>query len=148
LIDIVNEATRRRMMSGISSKNTKPEMAIRSGLFARGYRYRLHSKHLPGKPDLVLPKYKAVIFVNGCFWHRHNCSLFKWPTTRADFWKNKLNANAERDLKKLAECQSLGWRTLTVWECILKGKNPEAVSLVIDQVEGWLLSERKTGEIG
>jgi len=147
-MDVVNSETRSRMMAGIQGRNTAPELTVRRGLHGRGYRYRLQVRSLPGRPDLVLPKYKAVIFVNGCFWHRHDCSLFKWPTTRADFWKNKLNGNAERDLRKLAECQSLGWRTLTVWECSLKGKSPEAVSLVIDQVEGWLLSERNTGVIG
>ena len=101
-------------MSGIRGKDTKPEITIRKALFRQGFRYRLYDKKLPGKPDLVLPKYGAVIFVHGCFWHQHDCHLFKMPSTRQEFWYTK---------KVLERLHGEGWRTLIVWECALKGKN-------------------------
>ncbi len=109
-------------MSGIRGKNTRPEMLIRRALHARGFRYRLHCKDLPGKPDLCLPKYRAVIFVHGCFWHGHDCHLFKWPKTRADFWEAKVRRNREVDAVALERLTAEGWRVATVWECALKGR--------------------------
>ena len=97
-MDIVDKKTRSRMMSNIRSKNTKAEIAIRKRLFAAGFRYRLFDPRLPGKPDIVLPRYKTVIFIHGCLWHGHNCPLYKIPTTRTEFWKNKLEGNRKRDL--------------------------------------------------
>lgn len=98
MVDIVDVSTRSRMMAGIKNRNTKPEILIRKLLYKKGYRFRLHVKDLPGKPDIVLPKYKAVIFVNGCFWHGHkNCSLFKLPATRTEFWQEKITRNQAND---------------------------------------------------
>jgi DNA mismatch endonuclease (patch repair protein) len=92
-MDIVSKEKRSSMMSGIRSKNTKPEMQIRKTLYSRGYRYRLHSSVIPGKPDIIMRKYNAVIFIHGCFWHGHNCKLFRLPKTRTEFWENKINTN-------------------------------------------------------
>jgi DNA mismatch endonuclease (patch repair protein) len=97
MTDIVDSKTRSRMMSGIKGKNTKPEILIRSLLHRNGFRFRIHEKNLPGKPDIVLKRYQAVIFVHGCFWHRHLCHLFKWPKTRPDFWRDKINKNVIND---------------------------------------------------
>ena len=97
MVDIVDQATRSKMMAGIKSKNTKPELVIRSGLFARGLRFRLHPKELPGKPDLVFPKYKTVLFVHGCFWHAHDCHLFRIPSSNQEYWQKKLIGNRDRD---------------------------------------------------
>ena len=97
MTDVVDSKTRSRMMSNIRDRNTKPEIKIRQALHAKGFRYRLHDKKLPGKPDLVFPKYKAVIQINGCFWHGHSCPLFKWPLTRVEFWQNKIGGNIKRD---------------------------------------------------
>jgi len=118
MADIVSKKKRSQMMAGIKGKNTKPEVAIRKALFSKGYRYRLHKKSLPGKPDLVLAKYNTVIFIHGCFWHRHGCHLFKWPSTRPEFWKDKINGNKARDLKHFKELSELKWRVLVIWECV------------------------------
>ena len=119
-MDVHDEKTRSYNMSKIKGKNTKPEEVVRHYLFSRGFRYRKNDKRLPGKPDIVLPKYKTVIFVNGCFWHKHNCSYFVWPTTNAEFWKEKINGNVERDKKVYHELETSGWHVLIVWECELK----------------------------
>lgn len=118
------------MMSGIGPKDTKPEMFIRRGLHAMGYRYRLHDRRLPGRPDLVFPGRRAVIFIHGCFWHGHDCSLFRWPGTRPDFWRAKISGNINRDARVRSELLALGWRVLDIWECVLRGRerqDPEAV---------------------
>jgi DNA mismatch endonuclease, patch repair protein len=120
MADIVDVATRSRMMSGIRGKNTNPEMIVRRILHAAGFRYRLHDKKLPGKPDIVLPKCKTVIFVHGCFWHGHMCKKFKWPSTRPEWWREKIEGNFARDRRHVSELQSLGWRAITVWECELQ----------------------------
>lgn len=122
LADVVSPATRSRMMSGIRGKDTKPELAIRRGLHALGFRYRLHARDLPGKPDIVLPRWRAVIFVHGCFWHGHDCHLFKWPKTRTEFWRQKITTNRQNDEKAVAALHAQGWRVLIVWECALKGR--------------------------
>ena len=126
-------------MAAIRNKNTKPELAVRRGLHACGFRYRLHSRGLPGKPDLVLRKYKAVIFVNGCFWHGHECPLFKWPTSRAEFWRGKITGNIERDRKNKAVLNLASWRTAYVWECALKGHGRIDAGEVIDSLSHWLI---------
>lgn len=110
------------MMAGIGPANTKPEMLIRRGLHARGFRYRLHVKGLPGKPDLVFPGRRAAIFVHGCFWHGHDCALFRWPSTREEFWRSKIGGNIARDRRVTAQLLDQGWRVLNVWECALKGR--------------------------
>ena len=136
--DIVDSATRSRMMSGIRSRDTKPEMTIRRGLHARGYRYRLHTGRLPGKPDLVFSSKRAVIFVHGCFWHGHNCHLFKWPSTRAAWWRAKIEANRTRDASVREQIADLGWRQLRVWECALKGAKGRSPDAVVEEVVSWL----------
>lgn len=138
--DIVDQLKRKEMMAGIRNKNTQPEMVIRKGLFAKGYRYRLHKKGLVGKPDMILPKYRAAIFINGCFWHCHDCHLFKWPQTRKEFWENKILSNKARDeVNKISLMQS-GWRILIVWECALKGKTKLDLVRLIDEIESWIVS--------
>ena len=107
-------------MSRIRSTNTKPEEQVRKALFSRGFRYRKNDKRFPGKPDIVLPKYHTVIFVNGCFWHMHDCSGFVWPKSRLDYWRPKLIHNAERDRKNYSELEDNGWNVIVVWECQLK----------------------------
>ena len=112
---------RSRNMSAIKSKNTKPEIKVRKVLHSMGYRFRLHSKDLPGSPDIVLPKYKTVIFVHGCFWHRHqNCKYASTPKTRQEFWNKKFNDNILRDKKNLEILSSLGWKIIIIWECETK----------------------------
>jgi DNA mismatch endonuclease, patch repair protein len=145
--DIVDKSTRSRMMSGIQGKNTRPEVTVRCGLHSMGFRYRLHDKRLPGKPDIVFPKYKAAMFVNGCFWHMHQCHLFKWPSTRPVFWREKLEANAVRDLRKIRECEAEGWKVLVIWECALKGKSRRALHEVLQTASAWLQYDPASAEI-
>ena len=112
---------RSRNMSAIKSKNTKPEIAVRKLLHSMGYRFRLHRKDLPGSPDIVLPKYKTVIFVHGCFWHRHeNCKYASNPKTRKEFWESKFKANVKRDLEIQEKIKNIGWQSSVIWECELK----------------------------
>ncbi len=120
MTDAVDAATRSRMMAGIKGKNTLPELFLRKALHSMGFRYRLGGQGLPGNPDIVFSKRRAVIFVNGCFWHRHECKYFKWPATNPQFWREKLNGNVHRDASVTDELQSKGWTVLTVWECELK----------------------------
>lgn len=134
------------MMSGIRGKNTKPELMIRKALHARGFRYRLHCK-LPGKPDLCLPKYRAVIFVHGCFWHGHDCHLFKWPSTRPEFWRAKITRNQELDAAVRAKLLADGWRVMQVWECALKGRQAAMLDSVAASVAAWLHSDESEAEI-
>ncbi|MCC5997310.1 MAG: DNA mismatch endonuclease Vsr [Oceanicaulis sp.] len=138
MADIVPKAKRSEMMAGIRGKNTRPEILIRRALHARGYRFRLHRKDLPGKPDIVLPKYRAVIFINGCFWHGHDCHLFKWPKTREDFWREKIGGNKVRDQAKRAALEQAGWRILVIWECALKGRNRRDPDDVLERIGAWL----------
>lgn len=137
--DVVDQPTRSRMMSGIRGKNTKPELIVRHALHRRGFRYRLHDKGLPGKPDLVLPKFRAVIFVNGCFWHGHTCHLAKSPTQNAQFWQKKISDNQARDERSHASLLAAGWRVMVIWECALKGAKQRAkLGEITDQAEAWL----------
>lgn len=138
-MDIVSPEIRSKMMSGIRGKNTKPELIVRKELFRRGFRYKLHEKRLPGKPDLVFPRYKAVIQVNGCFWHGHNCKLFKWPKSNQEFWRQKINGTIERDKKNRNELLILGWRVITIWECELKSKSKDEIDRKIDTLAESLL---------
>lgn len=147
MADVVDKKTRSRMMSGIRGKNTRPELLIRSELHKRGFRFRLHYGQLPGKPDLVLPKYNAVILVNGCFWHGHNCHLFKWPSTREEFWRNKIQSNQVRDESNIDEYAALGWKTLVVWECALKGRGRHDLGYLVDKIDDWLKTASGNAEI-
>lgn len=147
MTDVVDAATRSRMMSGIRSHDTMPEKHIRSLLHRAGFRFRLHRKDLPGKPDIVLPKYGAVIFVHGCFWHRHRCALFKWPRSNQDFWQKKINANAKRDEGNIAALAKIGWRVLIIWECALKGKQAIRDDKLSKRTTHWLTSKAKCGSI-
>ena len=123
------------MMSHIRGKNTKPEQVIRRGLFARGFRFRLHDTRLPGRPDLVLPRYRTVVFINGCFWHGHDCHLFRTPATNAEFWATKIHRTQDNDARNVAILVGAGWRVITVWECAIRGKSEDAVSEVLDSLE-------------
>jgi len=138
MVDVVDRLTRSRMMAGIRGKDTRPELLIRKALFRQGFRYRLHDRRLPGHPDLVFPRYGAVIFVHGCFWHRHRCHLFKWPKTRRQFWKKKLNGNVRTDRRNYARLEEQGWRILTIWECALKGRTRRSPEKIMAQVSRWL----------
>lgn len=120
-MDVLTPEQRRLNMSRIRGRNTKPELQLRRGLHKIGFRFQLHVPTLPGKPDLVFPKYRAVLFVQGCFWHGHNCPMFKLPTTRASFWRDKISANRARDQRSIGELKLAGWRVLMVWECALRG---------------------------
>ena len=123
-MDVHDKKTRSYNMSQIKGKNTKPEELVRKYLFSQGFRYRKNDKRLPGSPDIVLPKYKTVIFVNGCFWHGHEgCKHFVWPKSNEEFWKSKIETNIARDKNKTKTLEELGWNVLTVWECELKNKN-------------------------
>lgn len=135
------------MMSGIRGANTKPELVLRKGLHARGFRFRLHDRRLPGTPDLIFPKFRAVLFAHGCFWHGHDCHLFKWPSTRPDFWATKINRNREVDARSKIALEKGGWRQGIVWECALKGKTRRPIEQVIEECEAWLQSERPYLEI-
>lgn len=120
-MDVVDQATRSRMMSGIRGKDTKPELIVRSFLHRGGLRFRLHT-NLPGRPDLVLPKYHTVVFVHGCFWHRHeSCRYATTPTSNAAFWQEKFSANVRRDVKVKQQLEELGWRVQVIWSCQLNG---------------------------
>ena len=146
MVDIVDAETRSRMMAGIKGKNTRPELALRRALHARGFRYRLHSKKAQGRPDLVLPKYRAVVFVHGCFWHRHlGCRYATNPKSRAEFWEVKFAANVARDSAVRAALLEAGWRVATIWECALR--KPEQIAVAADQLSTWLLSETETLEL-
>ena len=148
MVDVVDSATRSRMMSGIKAKNTRPELLIRRGLHAQGFRYRLHEKNLPGKPDMVFPRRNAILFVHGCFWHGHGCHLFKWPSSRPEFWKEKIAKNKKRDKVSETLLAEDGWRIAIVWECALKGKERMPADKIADALSRWLYSQRKFLVIG
>ena len=125
-MDVHDKTTRSYNMSQIKGKNTKPEEKVRKYLFSQGFRFRKNDKRLPGTPDIVLPRYRTVIFVNGCFWHGHSgCKYFVWPKSNADFWKSKIEKNMIRDRIKDEELYALGWRVIVVWECELKSERAD-----------------------
>ena len=140
MTDVVDKATRSRMMSGIRGVNTRPELRIRKALHARGFRFRLHAKELPGKPDLVFPRYHAAVFIHGCFWHGHDCRYFKVPQSRTEFWLGKIGQNRARDARQHAALREAGWRTLVIWECATRTKVPEVFDRLIDHVADWLIN--------
>ena len=126
MADIISPERRSALMSRIRGKNTKIELEVRKGLHALGFRYRLGGAGLPGRPDIVLPKHRTAVFVHGCFWHQHDCHLFRLPKTRTDFWKEKVDANRARDHRVSSELQAMGWHVETIWECELRGLSTEA----------------------
>lgn len=147
MVDIVDPLTRSRMMAGIKGKNTKPELLIRSLLHQMGFRFRIHVKDLPGKPDIVLPKYKVIIFIHGCFWHGHEkCSLFRLPATRTEFWENKIMKNKANDAKAIESLSSQGWRICIVWECSVRGAKKD-IPNVANTIANWIKSSELFIEI-
>ena len=147
MVDVVDTATRSRMMSGIRGKDTKPELVVRKGLHERGFRYRLHSSKVCGKPDLVLARYRAVIFVHGCFWHGHDCHLFKMPSSRPEFWKAKINRNRERDAEVRVSVLESRWRCLVIWECALKGRTRLELETLMVRLSTWITGDELEGQI-
>jgi len=136
MTDVVDRATRSRMMAGIKGRDTKPEIVLRKALHARGLRYRLHCKVMPGRPDLVFPKFRAVVFIHGCFWHRHEgCRFATTPGTRPEFWAQKFAQNISRDQRAVAALSKIGWRTAIIWECGIKMWGANAVG---ELVGSWL----------
>ena len=136
------------MMAGIRAKNTKLELVLRKGLHARGLRFRINRRDLPGVPDLVFPGRRAVLFAHGCFWHGHDCHLFKWPKSRSDFWRMKISRNVERDHDVRRQIVTAGWRVGVVWECAIKGRTRLALDDVLDSCAAWLFSDDPNLEIG
>ena len=147
MTDVVTPEVRSRMMAGIRGFNTKPELFLRKGLHRRGFRFRLHDRKLPGCPDMVLKSYRALVFAHGCFWHRHDCALFKWPQNRAVFWREKLTRNHMNDERAEQKLIDAGWRVGVVWECALKGPGRMSSEVILDRCEAWLRSNRKRLEI-
>lgn len=147
MADIVSPEVRSRMMAGIRGKNTKPELLIRTNLHKLGFRFRLHDPKLPGKPDLVLPKWRAAIFIHGCFWHFHGCKLFRIPKTRSEFWREKLVGNRDRDALILKQLHDEKWRVLIIWECALRGRCRQAPEDLMHQVSEWIQSENNFLEL-
>jgi DNA mismatch endonuclease, patch repair protein len=147
LADIVDAGTRSRMMSGIRSRDTRPEKVIRSALHRLGFRFRLHGTEVPGRPDLVLPKYRAAVFVHGCFWHGHDCPLYRPPGTRTEFWCAKISRNRARDVEVRVLVLKSGWRHLTIWECSIRGAGKLVSHRVAERTAHWLRGRRKAGEI-
>lgn len=148
LPDIVSPEIRSRMMSGIRGKNTVPEMIIRMGLHRLGYRFRLYDRKLPGRPDIVLRSRRAVIEVRGCFWHGHDCHLFRWPRSRQEFWRLKIEGNIVRDKRNLAALLKAGWRVAEVWECQLKGSARQPHDAVLQKLCQFLEGSEQQCVIG
>ena len=138
-MDVHSPSVRSKNMRAIRNKNTKPELCLRKALHACGFRFRLYVENLPGTPDIVLPKYHAVIFVHGCFWHGHQCYLFKWPTTRPEFWREKIERNSAKDHKATETLLASGWRIGVVWECAMRGADNN-IEGVAHRLTGWLRS--------
>lgn len=142
--DVHSPETRSYNMAQIKGKNTKPEEMVRKYLFSQGFRFRKNVRDLPGKPDIVLPRYKTCIFVNGCFWHKHEgCSCFLWPKNNAEFWKKKITETVERDLRQQKELQLLGWNVIVIWECELK---KDTLDNTMKNVEKELKSHSQEGK--
>ena len=147
MVDTVDPATRSRIMAAIRSRDTTPEIKVRKALHARGFRYRIHVATLPGRPDIVFPKYQAVILVHGCFWHGHDCQLFQLPATRSEYWQAKIQRNRERDFSVRRCLSDAGWRHLSIWECALKGSHKREFTDVIDEIAHWLTHRQENTEV-
>lgn len=146
-MDVLTPEQRHHNMSRIRGRDTKPEMLLRRGLHAAGLRFRLCVAELPGRPDLIFPRYHAAVFVHGCFWHGHDCPLFKLPATRTEFWTNKISGNRERDQRSLVALQSAGWRVLTVWECSMKGPARRPVADVVTCCAAFIKGQASQAEL-
>ena len=145
MVDVVDKATRSRMMAGIRAKNTKPEVALRSALHRLGFRFRIHDRKLPGRPDIVFPRYRAAVQVHGCFWHRHEgCRFTTNPSSNAEFWQAKFQANATRDRAAELKLQENGWRIGVVWECAIRERGAADIAA---QLASWLRTEGKRLEL-
>jgi DNA mismatch endonuclease (patch repair protein) len=147
MVDVLTADQRRLNMSRIRNADTAPELLIRRGLHMRGYRFRLHRKDLPGCPDITLPKYRSVILVNGCFWHGHECPMFKVPETRKEFWTAKIRKNRERDAFVLSALAAMGWRTFVLWECSIKGPGRKSLDSILNEIAAWLGGNDERGTI-
>ena len=147
MTDVHDRQTRSRNMAAIRNSNTKPELRVRKEFHRRGMRYSLKNRALPGKPDVVLSKYRVAVFVHGCFWHMHDCNYFKLPKTNTEFWKNKISANVQRDVEVIRQITDIGYRVLIIWECSFKGKNKERLDSLFDSIILWIRLDEKTSEI-
>jgi DNA mismatch endonuclease, patch repair protein len=135
-------------MAAVRARDTKPELMIRKALHAGGLRHRLNVCDLPGKPDIVLPRHRAAVQVHGCFWHRHECDLFRWPESRIEFWREKLNANATRDKKAADALEKAGWRQAVIWECALRGRKKRDFQETMQRLIAWIRSDVQAITIG
>lgn len=140
MTDIVPPEIRSRMMAGIRGKNTLPEILVRKEMHRRGYRYRLHTSSLPGKPDMVFPRFRVAVFIHGCFWHGHDCALFRLPATRPEFWKEKIEKNRQHDVRVEAGLLAAGWRVAIIHECAVKRRKQADIAAVADRLEQWLIT--------
>lgn len=147
MTDIVTREVRSQLMARIRGRDTGPEIAVRKGLHALGFRYRLHPRCVPGRPDISFPRYRAVVFVHGCFWHGHDCHLFRLPTTRRKFWAGKIDRNRARDAQVQEELHAAGWRRLVIWECALRGRGSRGLETVLSEAANWLRGHECDGEI-
>jgi DNA mismatch endonuclease (patch repair protein) len=147
MTDIVTPERRSALMARIRRTGTKPEMVVRRGLHRFGFRYITDCRALPGRPDIVFPKYEAAIMVHGCFWHGHNCDLFQLPRTRPDFWLTKISGNRERDRRTIKSLNEKGFRVLVIWECALRGRPPSEIDRVLRNTEKWLLKGQRNKTI-
>lgn len=147
MADVFDSEKRSEVMSRITGKDTEPEIKIRKTLHGLGYRYSLHKKNLPGKPDIYLRKYNGLIEINGCYWHGHDCHFFKWPENNKEFWKNKIRRTKERDRNNFKKLQNMGYRLLVIWECAITGKTSLDFEMLIDYIIRWLHSDIKFKEI-
>ena len=147
MADVHSHDIRSKNMRAIRNQDTAIEQRIALLLKDRGFSFRVQDKALPGRPDFVLPQHKAIIFVHGCFWHRHHCYLFKMPDTRTEFWSGKINSNVERDRRYVQQLQESGWKVLIVWECALRGKLRLEDEALVERLEEWLLAATHSSEI-
>lgn len=134
-------------MAGIRGRNTRLEIRLRTALHALGFRYRLHDRRIPGKPDIVLPRFRAVVFIHGCFWHGHDCELFRMPASRPEFWQAKIESNRHRDQRVRSDIAALGWRQLVIWECAVRGRNRLEFAEAVSRAAAWIRGDASTGEI-
>lgn len=146
-MDKISREARSRIMAAVHGKDTGPEMRIRRGLHALGFRYRVHVKTLPGKPDIVLARYRAVILINGCFWHLHGCKRSTIPEEKRQFWETKLKGNKERDERNVRSLLGSGWRVLVIWECAFGKKGTHEIPDLLAETSDWIRSENTYGEI-
>jgi DNA mismatch endonuclease (patch repair protein) len=146
-MDVLTPQQRQHNMSRIRGRDTKPELLLRRQLHATGFRFRLHASGLPGRPDLVFPRYHAAILVHGCFWHGHSCPMFKLPSTRREFWLAKISGNRDRDRRTIAALRASGWRVLVVWECSLKGPGRMSLAEVIDSCSKFIRGATSYAEL-